>query len=174
MADQILWEGVKNDLTNLASNGQLVGGTYQVTDRHLIISDGLLSSKTTQVPLYAVASIEVKQSLVQKARGVGDVIFMLDEDQSGTAIFASIDNPRDLLNILTPVVKAARDRRSFGQGEVGAGAVASTILGATGAVVAGQQDMISQLARLGQLRDTNLLTEEEFIAAKNKILGGAS
>lgn len=165
---------MKNDLTNLATSGQLVGGTYQVTSRHLVLSDGLLSSKTTQIPLYAVAKMEVKQSIVQKARGVGDVVFTLDEDQSGTAVFSSINNPRELLNILTPLVKAARDRRSFGQGEVGAGAVATTIIGATGVVGSGQQDMISQLARLGQLRDTNLLTEEEFLAAKAKILGGDS
>jgi hypothetical protein len=32
--------------------------------------------------------------------------------------------------------------------------------------------MISQLARLGQLRDTNLLSEAEFEKAKAKILNG--
>ena len=173
MANEVIWEGYKADLANLASSGKLVGGTYQVTDRFLIISDGLLSSKTQQVPLYCVANIEVKQTLIQKARNVGDVIFTLDDEQTGIATFFSVENPKILIPILNPLVKAARDRRAFGQGEVGAGAVAQgVVIGGLGAPIAPQQDMISQLARLGQLRDTNLLTEAEFEAAKAKLLNG--
>ncbi len=173
MSEQIIWEGHKADLANLASSGKLVGGTYQVTDRYLVISDGLLSSKTQQIPLYCVAKIEIKQTLVQKARNVGDVVFTLDDEHSGFATFFSVENPKSLIPLLNPVVKAARDRRAFGQGEVGAGAVTpGVVIGGAGLPIAGQQDMISQLARLGQLRDTNLLTEAEFEAAKAKFLSG--
>lgn len=174
MADEIIWEGFKADLANLASSGKLVGGTYQITDRFLIISDGLLSSTTQQIPLYCVANIEVKQNLIQKTRNVGDVIFTLDEELTGTAMFASVENPKSLIPILNPLVKAARDRRSFGQGEVGAGATTPTgvVMGPGGVPMMSNQDMISQLARLGQLRDTNLLTEAEFEAAKARILNG--
>ena len=35
-----------------------------------------------------------------------------------------------------------------------------------------QQDMVSQLRELAQLRDDGILTEEEFAAQKAKILGG--
>ena len=173
MSDKVIWEGFKNDLTNMASSGKLVGGTYQVTDRFLIISSGLLSSSTEQVPLYCVQNIQVKQSLVQKARNVGDVIFTLDEELTGTRTFESVSDPKSLINIINPFVKAARDRRSFGQGEVGGGALISGVaLTPGGLPVVGQQDMISQLARLGQLRDTNLLSEAEFEKAKAKILNG--
>ncbi len=173
MSDEIIWEGHKNDLTNLASSGKLVGGNYQVTDRFIIISSGLLASTTEQVPLYSIANMQVKQSIVQKARNVGDVIFTLDEDQTGTRTFESISDPKSLINLLNPHIKAARDRRSFGQGEVGGGALISgASLGPGGIPIVGQQDMISQLARLGQLRDTNLLTEAEFEKAKAKILSG--
>jgi hypothetical protein len=173
MSDKVIWEGQKNDLTNLASSGKLVGGHYQVTDRFIIISSGLLASTTEQIPLYSVANMQVKQSIVQKARNVGDVIFTLDEDQTGTRTFESISDPKSLINLLNPHVKAARDRRSFGQGEVGGGALISgASLTPGGIPIVGQQDMISQLARLGQLRDTNLLTEAEFEKAKAKILNG--
>ena len=172
MTEKIIWEGQKNDLTNLASSGKLVGGTYQVTERFLILSSGLLST-TEQVPLYCVANIQVKQSVLQKARNVGDVIFTLDEEMTGTRVFESISDPKSLIPLLNPYVKAARDRRSFGQGEVGAGSIVPGAVIAPGGIpIVGQQDMISQLARLGQLRDTNLLTEAEFEEAKAKILRG--
>lgn len=174
MADEVLWEGFKSDLANLASSGKLVGGTYQITDRFLIISDGLLTSKTQQIPLYCVANIEIKQTLIQKTRNVGDVIFTLDEELTGTAVFSSVENPKSLIPILNPIVKAARDRRSFGQGEVGSGATTATgvVMGPGGVPMMSNQDMISQLARLGQLRDTNLLSDEEFEAAKARIISG--
>lgn len=173
MSDKVIWEGQKNDLTNLASSGKLVGGHYQVTDRYLIISSGLLSSTTEQIPLYCVANMQVKQSIVQKARSVGDVIFALDEELSGTRTFESIADPKGLITLLNPHVKAARDRKSFGQGEVGGGALMPGATVTQGGLIAmGQQDMISQLARLGQLRDTNLLTEAEFEQAKARILKG--
>ena len=146
---------------------------YQATDRYLIISSGLISSTTEQIPLYCVANMQVKQSIVQKARSVGDVIFTLDEELSGTRTFESIADPRALVVLLNPYVKAARDRKSFGQGEVGGGALMPSATANPGGLIAmGQQDMISQLARLGQLRDTNLLTEAEFEQAKARILKG--
>jgi hypothetical protein len=110
---------------------------------------------------------------VQKARNVGDVIFTLDEELTGTRTFESVSDPKSLINNINPLVNAARDRRSFGQGEVGGGALISGVaLTPGGLPVVGQQDMISQLARLGQLRDTNLLSEAEFEKAKAKILNG--
>lgn len=172
----VIWTGQKNDLAAVASSGKLIGGSYEINDRFVVITDGLLSSKTRQIPLYCVLNVEVRQTIVQKARGVGDIVLTLDDELAGqTAILESVNDPKSVIPLINPVIKAARDRRSFGQGEVGAGAVQpGVVLAAGGVPVAGQQDLISQLARLGQLRDTNLLTEEEFEQAKKRILEGGS
>jgi hypothetical protein len=37
---------------------------------------------------------------------------------------------------------------------------------------AGEADMLAQLAKLGQLRDAGVLTDEEFAQQKARILGG--
>jgi Short C-terminal domain len=37
--------------------------------------------------------------------------------------------------------------------------------------VAGQDDVFTQIRKLGELRDTGVLTEEEFLAKKTELMG---
>src|SRR4051812_5738272 len=72
--EKLLWQGEGKDLTNLATSGQLVRRRYRLTTKTLYFDEGLVTTASQQVPLWAVRDIDVKQYLMQKPRGVADVI----------------------------------------------------------------------------------------------------
>lgn len=73
MSGDLLWEGESKDLTSAATGGKVVKNRYRITNEYIYEDSGILGSREEQIPLWAVRDIDVKQSIIQKARNVGDV-----------------------------------------------------------------------------------------------------
>lgn len=103
-SEETLWEGEAKNVANLASRGKVVQARYRLTNRALYFTRGVLTTNSEQVPLWAIRDIDIKQSLIQKRRGVGDVnVRVQHSDYTGRpfVLLESIENPtevRDLLN----------------------------------------------------------------------------
>ncbi len=159
-----IWQAVRKPMTGIGA------GKYKLTAHYLFFEKGTLRTDSQQVPIAAVLDVDVKQSMAQKARGVGNVVVHIqpnprrDRDHGGHPELSG---------------GAARDQRcrSFGpapdptQSEHHAlrGGYASQIPGtavAQGPVasepVPAASDPMDQLRKLGKLRDAGILTDEEF------------
>ncbi len=115
-AETTLWEGDSQNLAKAASGGRIVLSRYRITTRNLYFDAGLITTTSEQVPLWAVRDIDMKQYLVQKMRGLGDVIVHVQHsDYTGRAKveLRDVQNPayvRELLN-----QHAQRERLAYQQ-----------------------------------------------------------
>jgi hypothetical protein len=102
--ERTLWEGESQNLINLASSGRLVSSRYRLTNRTLYFNQGLITTNSQQVPLWAIRDIDVKQFMLQKMRRVADVIVRVEHsDYTGRSVAELRDieeatKVRDLLN----------------------------------------------------------------------------
>src|SRR4051812_19470539 len=63
-----LWEAWGKPMSGIG------GGRYRLTSHYLYFERGTLKTDSQQVPVSALHDIDVRQSMSQKARGVGTVI----------------------------------------------------------------------------------------------------
>ncbi len=195
-----LWFG---ESRNAATNAIGVSkARYRVTKDRVWIESGLLGTKTESVPLWSVKDIDVRQAVWQRDKDVGDVVLTLEDaayaaeptgmfsmsgmadpgashgTTSGQVVLDNIENPYGVVDILTPLISEARQKKTMERQSqylhVNPG-MAGAAFGAPPAPppapAAPQHDMVEQLRRLGELRDAGILTEEEFAAQKAKVLG---
>ena len=69
-----IWSAQSQTLASAATGGKAVKGRYRLTHEMLYFERGTLRTDAQQVPIVHVLDVDVKQSMTQKARGVGDVI----------------------------------------------------------------------------------------------------
>jgi len=62
----------------MVTRGKLTRLKYRLTSRNLYFSEGLLSTNSQEVPLWAVRDLDLKQSLTQKLRGLGTVVVRVE------------------------------------------------------------------------------------------------
>lgn len=99
-----VWEGSSRNMTSAASGGRLSSCRYRLTNKALYFDEGLLSTNSQQVPLWAVRDVDVRQGMVQKARGVGTLLVRVEHsDYTGRNIveIKDVEGPltvRDHLN----------------------------------------------------------------------------
>jgi hypothetical protein len=171
----VLWEGSPSDLTSIAAAGRLTTAGYILTEDALKFASGVLSSREEQIPLWAVRDADVQQGLAQKARGVGDVRLALDQSNpfgQTSVLLKAIRDPRVVRDL---IIRQANDvRKQWADHEhqrqlerAGAGA-AHVVVGPTST---GGDDLLDRLSKLGEMKANGLLTDEEFAAAKAKLLG---
>lgn len=66
---------------------------YKVTNKRIICKNGILSTKTSEIDICDIRSINVTQGLVQKIFRVGDVEFTTASGPLKEAVLKNIDNP---------------------------------------------------------------------------------
>lgn len=176
--DDYLWQGQSQTLTSAATNGMAVKGRYRLTHEMLYFERGTLRTDAQQVPIIDVEDVDVKQSMTQKARGVGDVIVKIRRS-SGIELVTmeSIPQPRDAQQIINATARAARHAATTRQNTVryehlGVAPVASpqSVVAQTEPTRSSESDPYDQLRRLGELRDLGVLSDQEFDDKKKQIL----
>src|SRR5215203_1886325 len=116
-----VWEGSSKDFMSAASSGRLTSSRYRLTNKAIYFDEGLLSSNSQQVPLWAVRDVDVKQGMLQKARGVGDVIVRVEHsDYTGRSVveIRDVEGPltvRDHLNKYASKERSEYDQRQHTQ-----------------------------------------------------------
>ena len=167
-----LWEGHSQSLTAVVSGGRIVSERYRITTEYVYVDSGVLSTKEEQIPLWALRDIDVKQTMIQKARGVGNVQVRVEaNDFTGKSGFVieNIPDFRQLRDLLNEHSRTARDARLRQQQTVSyVGHVPLQTAGAPAPTSAA--DPVETLTRLGGLLQSGLLTQEEFDEQKAKLL----
>jgi len=164
--EQTLWEGTAQTLTGAATGGR-VGARYRVTAWHLYFETGLVTTNSQQVPLAGVRDVDVKASMTQKARGIGDVVVHLT-DQPQPVTMEAVRDPKQVRDIVNQAAAAARafyQRQQTTQYHHGLSPQPTSAAASAGPSV------VEQLQALASLRDQGVLTEEEFVAQKARVLG---
>jgi hypothetical protein len=195
-----LWFGEsKNAATSAAGVSK---ARYRITRDRVWIESGLLGTRTESVPLWSIKDMDVRQAVWQRGNDVGDVVLNLEDPSygatqdmfnmsgniegttSGQVVLDNIEGPYAVLDILTPLISEARQKKTIERQSsyvhnmtpgVPFGAPMAPPVPAAPvpppAPAAPQLDMVEQLKKLGELRDAGILTEEEFAAQKAKVLG---
>ena len=63
-----IWQAVGKPITGIGA------GKYKLTAHYLFFEKGTLRTDSQQVPVSALLDVDVRQSMTQKARGVGTVV----------------------------------------------------------------------------------------------------
>lgn len=169
-----LWEGIGQTLTSKASGGK-GAPRYTLTNHYLYFEKGLISTNAQQVPVSALHDIDVRQSMTQKARGVGDVVVHINRGSHMEIVtLESISDFREVQRLMNETAHAARAAITKMQNtqhyEGSPFTIATQAAPATASPDTVVPDPMEQLKKLGELRDAGLLTPEEFDSKKAQIL----
>lgn len=175
-----IWQSQSQTLTSAATGGRAVRGRYRLTSEFLFFERGTLRTDAQQVPIVAVLDVDLKQSITQKARSVGDVVVHIQRT-SGVELVTmeSIPQPKEAQRIINEHARAARYAAQTRANTMNYVQGVAPVISHTQAPPAAplqapaslSNDPIEQLTKLGQLRDADILTQEEFDAKKTEILG---
>jgi len=168
----ILWAGESKNLAAAASGGKIVSNTYKITTEYVYIDSGVLRTKSEQIPMWSVRDVDFKQSILQKARGIGSMtIHCQHDDFTGKAlvVLEDIDGGRELRDLINEHAQGARleyQKRAQTQhvNYQGASAPVGVPQGAV------PEDPMVRLEKLAEMREKGILTDEEFAAEKKKLL----
>jgi hypothetical protein len=75
-----------------------------------VIDKGLIGKRNESVELFRVKDVEVRKSLKQRARGVGDVVILSVDAMAPQVILESVSKPEALADIVRQHVAEARRR----------------------------------------------------------------
>lgn len=177
----VIWQGFRNDLSALASAGKVIGAKYRLTEDGLYFEAGILTSKEELIPLWAVTDIDLRQSMTQKARNVGDCVVHLDTGRfrygQNQVVIESISDSKVVRDLIAKYANLRRTEMLNYQQEKEverrkAGAMSISVVNSAGAPAeSAGPSMATKLKEIAELRDAGILTEEEFQAQKAKILG---
>ena len=107
---EAIWECRSKTLAGATSGMRVVRGRYKLTAEHLYIESGTLRSSARQVVMATVTEVDVTQSLVQQARGVGNVTVHLARPGGGSeqVTMESVPSPKAVQGILMKTAAQAR------------------------------------------------------------------
>ncbi|MEB8342594.1 PH domain-containing protein [Streptomyces endophyticus] len=189
--EQTLWDVKSQNATAVATSGR-VALKYKLTTHYLYFeTGGVTGTKQEQVPLIHVHDVDVSQSLIQKSRKVGNVLVHVVRDSGlrETAVLDSIPEPiaaRDSINravhqmrgVVHQHRKAEQQQLNTHRFDVTPGSAtmpAPTMAGvpmppAQPAADQDPQAVMGLLRQLGELRDSGILTADDFEAKKVELL----
>ncbi|MCU0265120.1 MAG: PH domain-containing protein [Actinomycetia bacterium] len=192
-----LWHGESKTMGSGVTGAM---ARYRITRDRLWIESGLLGTTSEQVPLWAVRDVDVRQSVMNQSKDLGDLVLHLEDAaysvdpagsfslsglggsaRSGSVTLDNIEHPYQVYELLQPLISEARAKklveRQTQYMHVNPGMTAMGVpMGAPqpaapAAPAAPAVDVADQLRKLAALRDEGLLTDEEFAAQKAKLLG---
>ncbi|GIE83484.1 hypothetical protein Aph02nite_94340 [Actinoplanes philippinensis] len=190
----VLWSGSSQDLASLATGGRVQTGSYTVTTDAIRFSSGVISTREEVIPIWLVIDADLTQHITQRVRGVGDLTLRLDPAHAkkygqNELTLLSIEDPakvRDLILQQANTVRRywsqhhyQRDVELRRAGAASTNLVVPAVVATPESTVAPQpalepaqagNDLMAQLVKLGEMKTAGLLTDEEFTAAKAKLL----
>ena len=134
-----------------------VTSNFVITSDRVIYRAGLIAKRGIDIPLERVNSIQMKQGLIERLVGAGDLMIE-SGGEYGQSKFSDIRNPERVQKLIYQQMDLNEDR---GRGTA-----------AHGAAMAAPLDVPSQLEKLEGMLERGTLTPEEFEAQKRRLLGG--
>ena len=177
--------GLVGRLMELARLGLLIGGvlwiiynianwrtgTVKVTNHRVLGKEGLVRRRETDTLLSSISDVRTKSSFVGRQLKYGDISIFTASGEAGADAFTSMKDVETLKrNILEQKTRLAG---AFA-GAVGAAAAGQTMTPATAPspapAASPYSDTMATLAGLGELRDSGVITAEEFESKKQELL----
>lgn len=153
-----------------------IGAMKARLDRvHLYVESGTLSTNAQQVPLAYVQDVDAMQTMSQKMRGVGTIRVHVLRPGGHREVMVITDLPdfRQGVDAINHAAAQARSAERVAQQTVryqGAPMPQMPMPVQQPAPQSGADDVMSQLERLGKLRESGVLTDQEFQAKKADLL----
>ncbi|WP_255546609.1 SHOCT domain-containing protein [Glaciihabitans sp. dw_435] len=163
----ILWEAVGQPLTRIGA------GRYKLTADILSAEVGVVSMRGQQIATHEIHDVDFTQGMAQKMRGVGTIVLTAIRSVGREQIYLEdVPNFREGVQAINTAALGARDSLRVKEQTTNVNH-AGTAPGVPviAAPAAAAPDFMSELAKLAAFRDQGVLTDDEFTAAKAKLLG---
>jgi hypothetical protein len=106
--ERVLWEGRPNFLL---SPIQGIVSRYRVTNERLINTRGFITKQTEQIDLFRVNDVQIRQGLLQRMLGVGNVIIVGSDASAPEKKLIDVGNPHRVGDIIRQAARAEEQRR---------------------------------------------------------------
>jgi uncharacterized membrane protein YdbT with pleckstrin-like domain len=130
--------------------------SHVITSERLIYRAGFIAKQGTEIPLEVIQNVAFGQTLFERIFKTGDLM-VESAGTHGQTRYRDIPDPE----MVQSVIYKAREARIGARQQ--AGLVSAPVA---------DESPVSQLERLSRLHDAGKLTDDEFQAQKDKILGG--
>lgn len=168
-----IWAAVGKPVTGLG------GGRYKLTSDYLYFEKGTLSTSAQQILTHEIYDVDARQTMTQKARGVGTIVLFAVRSGSGVREMVElidIANFREGVTTLNRVSHEARERlRLKNQTQhinyTGLPTAPVPVAAAPASAAEPAVDLNAELAKLASFKEQGILDDDEFAAAKRKLLG---
>jgi uncharacterized membrane protein YdbT with pleckstrin-like domain len=131
---------------------------FVITSDRVIFRHGVVAKSGIEIPLERVNSVHFNQSVFERMIGAGDLLIESGAE-GGQQRFTDVHNPDKIQNLIHSQMELNEDRMFKKNGATAPQGIA----------VGG--DLTTQLERLEALRDRGTLTDDEFEAQKQRLLG---
>ncbi len=164
-----IWTAVGKPITGIG------GGRYKLTEQYLFFERGTLSTKAQQISTHEIFDVDAMQTMTQKARGVGTIVLYAIRS-GGTrerVELIDVERFREGVAELNRVSHAARESLRIRQQTqtVNYTGASGTQTPSPTAAPRPHLDLNAELEKLASFKERGLLDDEEFVAAKRKLLG---
>jgi len=136
---------------------------WAVTNLRIIDEEGLFSVETKESPLDKINNVSYSATLFGRVLGYGDVEIQTAAE-TGATLYEMVENPRLLKDTITQMQEDYKSLQSRRQAKE----MAESLGVHLGKVSSG--GIGTELEKLAELRTKGILSEEEFHAAKSKLL----
>lgn len=132
---------------------------WAVTNMRVIDEEGIFSSDTKESPLDKINNVSYSQSFWGKIFGYGKVDIQTAAE-IGETTYSNVESPGKLKDAITTMQEEYKKIQMKRQAKEFADAIGT----------ANDNDIGTELEKLNQLKDKGVITEEEFLAGKKKLL----
>lgn len=153
----------------------------RMNQEYLFFEKGTLRTDSQQIPLSLIVDVDAKQTMTQKARGVGSV-FVHVQRPNGVREVAVLDDLPDFRDAVSRINDASRQARFHAHTIQNTQHInyhglppAPAVQPAAGAVQPAParnsaDEILAQIERLGELRDKGFITGDDFDQKKADLL----
>lgn len=176
MNPEDIWSAVGKPMTGIGA------GRYRLTREYLHAEVGALRTDAQQIPTRFIVDVDMRQSMVQKGRGVGTVVVHVTRNDgiADAVELVDIPDPRRAVEVINGAAREARlewerqQRTTHLDHQGGPGMVPPTAPPqAPQQQAAGPQGggPLGALREMASLHDRGVLGDEQFIAEVKRLLG---
>ncbi|KQM57415.1 DUF2510 domain-containing protein [Agreia sp. Leaf210] len=155
------WAAVGNPISKVG------GGRYLLIHDHLFVHLGDAARTLHDVAVVDIAEIDVVQSTLQKTRGLATIRIAVGHGDDTNHL--TLDDVREFRDGVAAITAAIADARLAANGGL-TSARPEAVAEQTPDAAAPARDFIAELGALAAFHRDGVLTDEEFAAAKRKLL----
>ncbi len=133
---------------------------WAVTNMRVIDEEGVFSSDTKESPLDKINNVSYSQTFWGKIFGYGNVDIQTAAEV-GETTYNDVEKPGKLKDAITTMQEEYKKMQMKNQAKEFADAIGNS----------SDNDVGTELEKLNQLKEKGVITEEEFLAGKKKLLG---